>query len=361
MTGKSRIVAILAAALAFGLSGAASAMQAEGSALYGDDFESGGFDGNTGTETFSGSWRELGESDGPGAGQVAIYRGGSCASGRCLGIAGEPASRGAWRLANLSATTRATLRFDLSQKGRPADGLLVIAASADGGGTWSTLSTIGRHSHTGTFVVDLTDFRSRETAIAFRLTAGATHEVRIDNVIIDESPPGTDPADDGPPPDHADPKGKPHTTTTTSAAPSTTTTAPPTTTTTTLPPPPPPTGGGGPVPGSDDPVAADTVIGIAIQQGRDLAPPAWTTADKAALRAHLGATDLSSAPIGARELRGEWEPLSGEFVMFTRPGSSVRSRFIPTAIFGALLAWATITGFERRNRRGGSTAATAIR
>ena len=94
----------------------------------------------------------------------------------------------------------------------------------------------------------------------------------------------------------------------------------------------------------------DILIGIALQQ-RNFAPPAWTASEAWRFRASLTAASLSGAVSGVQALREDLDPVTDVTGAFTRPGTPVRSRFLPTAIFGALLAWATVTGIERRKGR----------
>ena len=315
-------------------------VMASGVELVSDEFDSASYDGNNGTARFSGPWREIGESDGAGSGRVQVTRSGSCSEGRCLQIVGSATAHGATRTVDLSRFPHGTLSFSLGQNGAPGDGALAARISNDGGRSWITLATFPRQVHIASPEFDISRYASSNTVIAFVTTGGASHVSYIDDVrlTLGYEDPSLDPVsedpDKGGPPDHADLQGKPQATTTTS-----------TTTTSTVPPP----GDGN---RSDDLTGAgdyrgDILIGIALQQ-RNFAPPAWTASEVSAIRASLTAAGLSGAVSGVQALREDLDPVTDVTGAFTRPGTPVRRRFLPTAIFGALLAWATVTGLDRR-------------
>ena len=157
-------------------------------------------------------------------------------------------------------------------------------------------------------------------------------------------------ADPAVPPDTVVPRDRPQEPTTTTT---TTTTVPPRTTR-----PPPTTDPPGTNADESEPappstsgrLSDDILIGIAVQF-RSFAPPAWTASEESVIWANLEATDLSGDLAGLRALREGLEPVVDVSGTFTRPGPSLRGSFIPTAILGALAAWATISGFERREKR----------
>jgi hypothetical protein len=107
-----------------------------------DDFESRGYDGNSGSENWSTSWLALGETDGPTRGRVEVDHSRRCASGDCLQMGGDEASldgRGVLRQADLSGATSATLSYAPLCRG-DEDGEVHVQVSDDGGTTWTTLA-----------------------------------------------------------------------------------------------------------------------------------------------------------------------------------------------------------------------------
>lgn len=325
-------------------SSARAALQNTGSLA--DSFDTSSYEGNDGTMRFEGPWLEIGEADGPDSGVVRVVTTGGCESGPCLEIVGSPEAHGARRSANLSDATGARLSFALSQQGAPSDGELLVRVSTDGGRTWTTLVGYPRHTRKATHTLDLSPYASPQTVIAFVATAGMRHASHIDDVRIDvtydEPPQDPEPTDPGGgPPDHADPQGKPHVTPTTAVPPEVGG----------------PDAGGGTSLGNNSgdtssaaPIGRrndDVLIGIAMSY-RTFAPPAWTATERSLVRESIQAADISRAVAGNRELRRDREPITDVSAMFTRTGPSLGSQLLPAALLGVLIAWATITGFERK-------------
>ena len=335
MRRRCTLASALLAALSIGI----SPVSADSDAVYADTFDDLSFSGSDGTLPLSAPWTEIGESDGPGAGDVRVQRNGQCRAGACLRIDGAASRRGAARRVDLGGATLAVLELAVAQIGPPG-GHLVVRISPDGGRTWTSLAKLGRHD-AGTMRFDVTRAATKSSLVAIDVSPGSTHSSFVDDfrvfVSYDDPPRPVEPSDDGKggPPPHAEPSGKPHATTTTTTLPTTTTR--------------PPGAGDTPPTGSSGTAAPrnDVLIGIAIQH-RSFAPPAWTATEESAIRAGVRAAALSEALPGVRVLRGDLAPLTQVAAPLTRPGPGVRSRFVPTALFGALLAWATITGFERR-------------
>jgi serine protease AprX len=107
-----------------------------------DSFTALAFDGNNGTANWSNAWQELGESDGPTAGNVQVI---NCGGGNCLDINGSPVSidgRGVSREANLETATSATLSFGYERVVSASNtGSVLAQVSADGGASWTPLAT----------------------------------------------------------------------------------------------------------------------------------------------------------------------------------------------------------------------------
>ena len=113
-----------------------------------DDFGAISYGGNDGSATWSGSWGELGESDGPTAGLVQVVASDRClgGAGNCLRIGhegGDLANDGVAREADLSDATSATLSFHYRRQlqGKPA-GSASIQVSGNGGSSWATVGSI---------------------------------------------------------------------------------------------------------------------------------------------------------------------------------------------------------------------------
>jgi hypothetical protein len=344
---------LIAALAAAGLASAPPVFASSGD--IGDSFDSPAYDGNNGTTPFRSNWAEIGEDDGPDAGSVQVVKNGGCSASYCLQIDGSSTTRGVARRADLSAATFAVLEFALTQTGSPGEGRLSVRVSSDRGRTWTTVASFPRQVHHAAPRLDISMYASGGTMISFVASPGSSHVSYVDDVRIlfghDEPtqlPVSDDQIDRGGPPDHANPQGAPHATTTTSAPPPTTTTS---TTATTTPrreandetdDPPEAAGSGG--------FGSDILSGLALQY-RTFAPPGWTASEESAIRSRLEATDLSQAVAGIPTIRDGRDPVVGVSGTFTRPGPSVRSSFVPTAILGALVAWASITGIETRKRR----------
>ncbi len=111
-----------------------------------DDLDPGtGYDGNDGTQPWTTSWQESGESNGPGSGLLQVVSDSTyCASGKCLYLGDyNKTSGGPWALtrrADLSGATSATLSYNFGMDHRHNEGFLK-AQVRSGGGSWTTLET----------------------------------------------------------------------------------------------------------------------------------------------------------------------------------------------------------------------------
>lgn len=106
-----------------------------------DDFNSVSYTGSDGSRPWSGPWMEIGESDGPSAGQVSVGSTG-CSESGCLQLAGGPLGQaGARRGADLSGLTTTTLRYDMHiGAALLSTGTLRVQVRGKGSG-WVTLGT----------------------------------------------------------------------------------------------------------------------------------------------------------------------------------------------------------------------------
>jgi hypothetical protein len=216
------VVAVLSMALAGALASADQAMS-QTAESFRDTFQTISFSGNDGTQNWSGSWQESGESDGATSGSVRVTSSDRCSggSGSCLRIGSDGASienRSVRRVADLTDATSASmsLRYRRETQGQ-ASGSVAVQVSRNGGASWNTLQTIdlagAKNSATITF--DISPYMASNTAVRF-VGSGASvvGYLHIDDVEVSANIVG------------------PATTTTTIASPSTTTTVVATTTTT---------------------------------------------------------------------------------------------------------------------------------
>ena len=147
-----RVLAAITLVLLLALSTAALGLDADRTVA--DDFDSGGYSGSSGSHPWDSAWTEVGESDGPDRGSVAVSSSGC--SGDCLQIAAllGVTELGVYRKVDTSDADGAELRYELDFPG----GLLVsgqakVAVSVDGGG-WATLKTHNAGAE-GTYTVGL--------------------------------------------------------------------------------------------------------------------------------------------------------------------------------------------------------------
>jgi hypothetical protein len=151
MTASTRRLSTTAGALAIAcLSFVMLANQAstQTAASFRDDFSSISYSGNNGTENWSGSWQESGESDGPATGNVRVIASDRClgGSGNCMRIGsdgGNLSNHGVSRAANLDDAVSATLSFHYRRQTQgQVSGSVTVQVSGNGGSSWTTLTTI---------------------------------------------------------------------------------------------------------------------------------------------------------------------------------------------------------------------------
>ncbi len=172
-----------------------------------DTFTTVAFDGNSGTQDWSGAWQELGEADGPGAGAVKVTYATTCATSTCLQIGSSWQSitgRGVMRQVDLSHATTARLSFSYrrSSNGSPwaSSGSVSAQVSGNGGASWTTLGTYNLNTNDANQVVanyDIASYKASNTQIRFLGSGTADHNLFIDNIQIEyvmptnlPSPPG---------------------------------------------------------------------------------------------------------------------------------------------------------------------------
>ncbi|MGH8945053.1 MAG: hypothetical protein ACRDVL_02765 [Acidimicrobiia bacterium] len=154
------------------------------SGSYKDTFESRDYAGNDGSLDWSGPWKEVSpESDGPDAGAVTVEESGC--SDQCLTIStGLLGTAGAYRLADTENFADAKLSYWVDfDAGFLLNATLTVAATSNGGDSWSTIKTVLLGSE-GTHSVDVTDFRASEFGVRFTATGALGAKVFIDDVTV---------------------------------------------------------------------------------------------------------------------------------------------------------------------------------
>ena len=167
--------------------------------IVGDDFQAYPYTyaNNSGSRNWLDAWQEIGESDGPLAGDIHITN--NIEFGRFLYIwetytdgSWEPEG-GVWRTADLSGASKATLSFLYSRTSMMAGDVLAVEASPDGGTTWSE---VGRIAGKGTSNVSVSDYGWRyaefdispliSTNTGVRLVSNFVHDDYWDSIYIDD-------------------------------------------------------------------------------------------------------------------------------------------------------------------------------
>jgi hypothetical protein len=152
-----------------------------------DDFSSGGYAGNTGTESWAGPWREIGELTDPGSGIVQV-------SGGALRIGGNGVSiqdSGVVREADLDGVITATLHFEYRRQNLSGSGGSVSVQVSRDGGSWTTLATYDLTGATDAAFVaqsfDVTAWAGPEMQLRFLGAGTARGYLYVDDVAIEYS------------------------------------------------------------------------------------------------------------------------------------------------------------------------------
>ena len=107
--------------------------RAASTAHYLDQFDTAGsFAGDDGTLSWTNDWQEIGETGGAGAGDVRVADN-FCGDGGGNVELTVQSNKGAWREADLSGATAATLSFDYALVELEVDDHLVVYAQVGGG------------------------------------------------------------------------------------------------------------------------------------------------------------------------------------------------------------------------------------
>ena len=103
------------------------------------------YNGTDGSLYWVSDWQEIGEADGPGSGNIRVITDGAApGSIHMLRVQGSSSSIsiGAMRRANLRGFTNAVLNFDYRRDSMESGDTVTVAASANGGSSWTTLMSI---------------------------------------------------------------------------------------------------------------------------------------------------------------------------------------------------------------------------
>ena len=151
-------------------------------AHYLDEFNTGAsFAGDDGVLPWSNDWQEVGEGNGPGAGGARVFNGFSGDGGGNIEF-GMNSSKGAWREADLSGATSATLSFDYARENLEADDHLVVYAQSGGGtgvdniagapgtGTWYEIARYSGAANDAAYLngsIDISAYIAADTRVMF--------------------------------------------------------------------------------------------------------------------------------------------------------------------------------------------------
>jgi len=137
-----------------------------------DEFNGVSYEGSNGRLLWAGPWQEVGESDGPAAGNVAVT---TFLAGSQQGARLQGANQGLFRQLDLTVAASAQLSFAYRRKAFTASDAIRVEVSPDGGQQWVTLAEITGPAYDETLMVahyDLSPYRAATTQL--RLTSAAT-------------------------------------------------------------------------------------------------------------------------------------------------------------------------------------------
>jgi MSHA biogenesis protein MshQ len=158
-----------------------------------DEFNDREYSNNDGTQSWTTNWSEIGESNGPTSGDVQVR--GNAGEEYVLRIADD--DRGAWREADLSGATSATLSFDYRRNA--LDGYwdyVAIEVSSDGGANWTELDRFRGPDNDSSYQsvsYDISSYIASETRIRLISSSflGSNDRVYFDNIQIAYQVPDT--------------------------------------------------------------------------------------------------------------------------------------------------------------------------
>ncbi len=159
-----------------------------------DEFNSISYSGSTGTNTWTLTWKEVGESDGVNSGRVRVAANSNCAAANCLRLGGTNVSlagRGISRSVPLVMVTSATLTFSTRvQATSSTSGTVSVQVSKDNGSTWTTLETFSMKvsdSKQAARSYDISAYATAFTRVRFLGAGTVNGYLHIDNVQIEYS------------------------------------------------------------------------------------------------------------------------------------------------------------------------------
>lgn len=146
------------------------------------------YNGDDGSIAWNGNWIEVGESDGPGFGDVQVL-GDSGSLGDPYMLQIQNSSQGVYRRANLGGFTNAFLYFDYRRESFEGGESMLVQASVNGGSSWSTVMTVAGTGDDAVYIPttnNLSAYISTNFALRFigngSLSSG--DRVFVDNVRI---------------------------------------------------------------------------------------------------------------------------------------------------------------------------------
>jgi len=150
-----------------------------------DDFASGGYAGTSGGVAWASAWTEIGEGDGAASGNVTV-----AALGGSQSLRVENGNLGAWRGADLSAFTSATLEVDYRRDSldKPSE-QVTVEVSPNGGGSWTQVAALAGAATDPdwlTLSVDVSAYLGADTRVRFVSSGqmGAGDAVHFDRVSL---------------------------------------------------------------------------------------------------------------------------------------------------------------------------------
>ncbi len=149
-----------------------------------DRFNSISYSGSDGTQDWSGDWQEIGESDGPDAGDVRVV---DSFVSNALRIGRFAEGKGLLRQADLSDTDFAELTFNWWRGGPYYHNNTTVDISDDGGSSWTTLLTIpdGHSIWLHSEVFDISAYADPNTQIRFIANQNGNGYVYFDDIQVE--------------------------------------------------------------------------------------------------------------------------------------------------------------------------------
>jgi hypothetical protein len=184
VTGLYRPRGVVLALVSEGVGAPVAPPSEDCNGVFRDEFNTVSFSGNDGTLAWSNDWQEIGESDGPGSGDIVV-------SNNLRLQDNDNGGEGVMRTADLSRAQKAALSMDATTSGLDSSSDYVdVLISADGeSGPWEQLQRIAGPSNTVDIKVshDISKFLSANTTVRLITSPsmGGSDRVYFDNVQIE--------------------------------------------------------------------------------------------------------------------------------------------------------------------------------